>query len=153
MQLFDPDAATAAYMATISASAHAKATAYTQGGHWILLWNWIVSLLAAVLIIKSGLLPRLRNRLGGVRKRPNLTVFCCAVVFFVLDFMIELPWSVYVQWWRETSYALTTQSFMGWLGEEILSAAISTTVIAIILVAIYALMRRVPRYWWAYAAI
>lgn len=152
MSTFDPDAATAVYMATISAAAHAKATAYTQGSHWLLLWNCLVSLLAATLILKSSLLVRLRTRLGGVRLRPNLTVFCCALLFFALDFLIELPWSVYAQWWRETSYGLTTQSFMGWLGEDILSVAISTVAISVLTIAIYASIRRVPRSWWAYSA-
>jgi len=139
-------------MATISATARAKAIAYTQGGHWLLLWNWLVSLFAAVLVLKSGVLSRLRTRLGGVRARPNLTVFCCAVLFLALDFLIELPWSVYANWWRETSYGLTTQSFMGWLGEDFMSVAISSIVITLMSIAIYALLRRVPRYWWAYSA-
>ncbi len=149
MAPFNPDTATAAYMATISAAAHAKATAYTQGGHWLLLWSWLVTLFAAALILKSGLLSRLRTRL---RIRPNLTAFCCAMLFFAMDFLLELPWSIYAQWWRETSYGLTTQPFMGWLGEDVMSAAISSAFIAIMSIPIYALIRRVPRYWWAWSA-
>ena len=41
-QGFDPVAATNAYLATLSPEAHAKATAYTQGGHWVLLWGTLI---------------------------------------------------------------------------------------------------------------
>ena len=39
--------ATAAYLAQLPPEAHAKATAYTQGGHWLLLWGTVVSVLVA----------------------------------------------------------------------------------------------------------
>ncbi len=43
---FDPKAATDAYLATLSPAAHLKAVHYTQGGHWLLLWGWIVGVVA-----------------------------------------------------------------------------------------------------------
>ena len=42
-QGFDPVAATAAYLAQLPPEAHAKATDYTQGGHWLLLWSALVA--------------------------------------------------------------------------------------------------------------
>ena len=63
MAAFDPVAATAAYMAQLSPAAHAKATAYTQGGHWLLLWAWLVSLAAYWLILKSNVLTRTAAKL------------------------------------------------------------------------------------------
>ena len=44
-QEFDPAAATAAYLAQVPPEAHAKAVAYTQGGHWLLLWGALVAVL------------------------------------------------------------------------------------------------------------
>ena len=44
MANFDPAAATAAYLATMPPEAHEKAIAYTQGGHWLILWGcWSAS--------------------------------------------------------------------------------------------------------------
>jgi STE24 endopeptidase len=147
MAPFDPDAATAAYMATLSPAQHAKAIAYTQGDHWLLLWGWLVTVIAAWLILRLGVLTRLRNRIG----RPNLAVLACVSVFMLLDWLIELPWSVYSGWWREQDYGLSSQGFGGWLGENLLSAAISAVLVALLFMAIYALMRRKPRSWWAWS--
>ena len=45
---FDPQAATAAYIDSLGADALAGATAYTTGGHWLLLWNLLVSALVVM---------------------------------------------------------------------------------------------------------
>ena len=55
MVQFDPAAATAAYLAVLSPAQHAKAQAYTQGGHWLLLWSAIISVTVAWLVLRSGL--------------------------------------------------------------------------------------------------
>jgi STE24 endopeptidase len=148
MAAFDPDAATAAYMATLSPAAHARATAYTQGGHWLLLWGTLVTILAATLILRSGLLARLRGRIERRRARPGLAVLACVPLFVAIDFVIELPWSIYADWWRERQYDLTHQPFGGWLGEQVLSTAITTVFLTLVMAAIYALIRRLPRSWW-----
>ena len=151
MVRFDPDAATAAYMATLSPAAHAKATAYTQGGHWLLLWGWLVTVAAAWIILRSGVLVRIRGRVEARRPRPNLAVAGCVLAFLLIDWVIELPWSIYAAWWREGQYGLTKQPFGGWLGEDVLSLAISALPSVLLGLAIYALIRRAPRWWWAWS--
>ena len=148
---FDPDAATVAYMALLSPEAHARATAYTQGGHWLLLWNCVASVLAAVLIFKSGLLQRVRGGVERTRSRPNLAVLACTLAFIVADWFVELPWSIYAQWWRERSYDLTHQSFAGWLGDNVMATAISALFAGLLAMGVYALIRRQPRSWWAWS--
>ena len=101
MVRLDPDAATAAYMATLSPAAHAKAIAYTQGGHCLLLWGWLIAVAAAWIVLRSGVLVRVRGGIERKRPRPNLAVVCCVLVFLLLDWLIELPWSIYAAWWRE----------------------------------------------------
>ncbi|MCI4589710.1 M48 family metalloprotease [Sphingobium sp. BYY-5] len=150
---FDPDAATAAYLATLSPAQHERAIAYTQGGHWLLLWGTLVTVAAMLLIWRSGLLARFAGRISGVKARPNLTAFLCTILFFLCDWAIELPWSIYANWWRERSYGLTAQSFGDWLGEDIMSTAISIPLLALLAIAIYALMRRTPRWWWAWSGL
>ena len=90
MAAFDPAAATAAYMATLSPAGHAKATAYTQGGHWLLLWSWLVAVVAAWLILRSGLIVRAEVALERRKPRLILTSFVASVLFLVMDFILEL---------------------------------------------------------------
>ena len=149
---FDPAAATAAYMATLSPAAHARATAYTQGGHWLLLWSALVSVAACWIVVRSGVLVRIAAAMERRRPRRNVTVFACSAVFSLLSFVISLPWSAYSAWWRERSYGLTGQPFGGWFGEQLTGLSLSTLVGGLFLTALYTLMRRTGRAWWVWGA-
>lgn len=149
MPALDPDKATAAYLAILSNAEQAKAIAYTHGSEWLLLWGGLLGIVSAWLILRSGLLNKLRLSVP----RRNLAVFLCVLAFFALDWVIRSPMFAYADWLRERSYGLTTQAFTGWLGESLLSAAINALCISLLAVAIYALMRRSPRKWWAWSAL
>jgi len=148
---FDPAAATAAYMATLSPAGHAKATAYTQGGHWLLLWGWLATVIAAWLIIRSGVLVRTEIALERKRPRLVLTSMALAAIYVAADFVLELPWQVYAAWWREKSYGLTSQPLAGWFGEQLIGLVITVVVTVLFVAALYALIRRAPRAWWLWA--
>ena len=139
-------------MADLSPALHAKATAYTQGGHWVLLWGALVSLATCWLVLRSGLLARTEKTVERRRPHRNLAVFACAAVFSLASFVVGLPWSAYSQWWRERGYGLSSQAFGGWLGEQVLQLALSIVVVGLFLVALYALMRRAGRAWWTWGA-
>jgi len=151
MAAFDPAAATAAYMATLSPAGHAKATAYTHGGHWLLLWGWLIAVAAAWLIIRSGVL--VRAEIALERKKPRLVLVSLVLtaIFVVMDFVIELPWQIYAAWWRDKSYGLTSQPLAGWFGEQLIGLAIDVVASALFFAALYALLRRAPRTWWLWA--
>lgn len=152
MARFDPAAATAAYLAELSPEGHAKAIHYTQGGHWVLLWGWLVGVIVAFLILRTGVLHRIRKNIDGMRRRPVSASFAVAAVFLALSWLLSLPWSIYADWWREKSYGLNNQTLPAWLGENVMSAAISVIVSGLLLTALYALMRRAPRTWWLWGA-
>jgi STE24 endopeptidase len=152
-QSFDPAAATAAYLATQSPAVHAMAQAYTQGGHWLLLWGFLISVLTAFLIIKSGVLVRVRTGLERRKPRPVLASFVVGVIYILVDWVLSLPWSVYSNWWREKQYGLTSQALGGWLGEGVMSLAISAIFTGLFFVALYALIRKARRLWWLWAGV
>lgn len=151
MAAFDPAAATAAYMATLSPAGHAKATAYTQGGHWLLLWGWLVTVAAAWLILRSGVLVRAETALERRKPRLILVSLTLSAIFVVMDFVIELPWQVYAAWWREKSYGLTSQPLAGWFAEQLIGLVITVVATALFMAALYALIRHAPRTWWLWA--
>ncbi|GJG85123.1 hypothetical protein tb265_03040 [Gemmatimonadetes bacterium T265] len=132
-------------------AAHARAVAYTRGGHWLLLWGSVVGVLASLLILKSGVLSSGLARLQARRPRPVLAAFVAAVVFSALAWVVQLPWSVYADWWRERGYGLTSQPFGGWLGEQTIGTVISAVAGGILFAVIYAVVRRSPHRWWAWA--
>lgn len=149
---FDPAAATAAYLSALTPAQHAKATAYTQGGHWVLLLSALVGVAVAWIVLRSGVLARVAGAVERGRPRPNLAVFAAAAVWSVLGFLLGLPWAIYADWWREKSYGLTSQGLGGWLGEQAMGTAIGVVAGGLFLVALYALIRRTGRLWWAWGA-
>ncbi len=150
MALFDPAAATAAYLAQLPPEAHAKAAAYTHGGHWLLPWGFLVSALVSFLIVRSGVLVGLRRKLERRKPRPVLVSLVVGVVYLLIDSVLSLPWSVYAGWWRQKQYGLTSQAFAGWLGEAAINTVISAGLFGLFLVVLYALIRKAPRTWWAW---
>lgn len=151
MAQFDPAAATAAYLAQLPPEAHVKAQHYTQGGHWLLLWGFIVSVLAAWIIIRTGVLTKVEQGLERKKGRPFLASFVVAVVFVAFNWLLELPWSIYSNWWRQKQYGLTSQAFSGWLTENLMGTAISVVFTALFLALLYVLIRRARKLWWLWA--
>ncbi|HEX5264306.1 MAG TPA: M48 family peptidase, partial [Phenylobacterium sp.] len=84
-QGFDPAAATAAYLATLPPDVHARATAYTQGGHWVLLGTAIFSVLVSWIVLQTGVLVRVRSGIEARKPRPWLA----AGVVIVVDAIFE----------------------------------------------------------------
>ena len=148
----DPAAETARWLATLSPEETARAVSYTQGGHWLLLWAAVVGVAVSWIIIRSGWLSGIRDRLERHRPRPKLVSLVVGAVYLAMSFVLTLPWSIYESWWRERQYGLTEQPLAGWLTEAVMSAGISTAFMAVLLVALYFIIRRARGLWWAWGA-
>ena len=76
MTAFDPHAATEAFLAALPAAGHLKATHYTQGGHWLLLWGWLAAVAACArpATHASGAAGRGRARRAAGRDWPETTL-------------------------------------------------------------------------------
>lgn len=152
MAQFDPAAATQAYLAVLTPAQHAKAQAYTQGGHWLLLWGTLVAVAVAWLVLRSGVLVKVRDGIEKGAPKPVRVALAVLFVDAVLEMILSLPWNVYSDWWREKAYGLTSQPFGGWLGEQLLSAAIFIPLTTVLMLGLYALMRRAPKTWWLWGS-
>jgi STE24 endopeptidase len=146
---FNPQSATAAYIDSIGADALARAAAYTEGSHWLLLWSLLITVAVAWLIIRFRFLERIDARLG--RRGPNTRAFAVSAVYFVLAGVLALPWSMYEGWWRETSYGRSSQPFVDALGQNLLGLSISALLGGVFFVGVYALVRRAGKRWWVWS--
>ena len=147
---FDPQLATAAYIDTLGADALAKAQAYTEGSHWLILWGLVVSVLASWILVRGRWLDRLDACKPG--KGPNRRAFVIALATFVVLSLITLPWDLYSGWWREIAYGRSSQPIGDYLGQGALSMLISSLLAALFFMGVYALIRRAGRLWWAWSA-
>ncbi|HEX3366931.1 M48 family metalloprotease [Phenylobacterium sp.] len=152
-QGFDPAAATAAYLATLPPEVHAKATAYTQGGHCLLLWGTLVSILVSWIVIRSGVLVRARAGVEAKKPRPWLAVAVVVVVDSIIEGLLSTPWDAYAHWWREKSYGLTSRAFGGWFGEHLLLMGFGLIQGLILFSLLYWAIRRFPKTWWLWSSV
>ncbi|MBP7703858.1 MAG: M48 family metallopeptidase [Caulobacter sp.] len=151
LMIIDPAAETAKYLATLPPEVHAKATAYTQGGHWLLLWGTLAAIVVAWLIVRSGVLVKIRSGVERRRTRPWLAVLAVVPVALLMESILGLPWAAYSNWWREKSYGMTSQPFGGWLGEQAMGAVIGLIAMTVLMLLVYWLMRRARKTWWLWA--
>ena len=146
---FDPNAATARYIDSLGPAALQKAHDYTVGKEWLLLWDLVIAAVVTWLIVRSGILGRLETRIA--ERRRNLRAFVISLVYFTVAALLTLPWAIYESWWREKGYGRTSQPFGDWLGQDLLSTAISSVVAALFFIGVYWLIRRSGKAWWLWA--
>jgi STE24 endopeptidase len=108
----------------------------------------MVTLLICWLIARSGLLVRLRDRMRRGGWRPWTIMLSIAALFIVCLQVLGLPWSIYVDFWRERRFGLMNQSFGGWLGDSAVVTALSVVLGAGLLTVINLVIRTFPRTWW-----
>ena len=145
---FNAEMATKAYIDGLGEEALAQAAAYTAGNHWLMLWSLVVTVLSTWLILRSGILTTLAVKLSG--KGLFNRAFRVSATFIVLSSIIELPWTIYTSWYRQTQYDMTTQPLGDFLGQSGLSLALSAVIMGVLLALFYVLVNRVGKLWWAW---
>jgi STE24 endopeptidase len=148
----DPVAATRAWIDTLPAAQRAKTDAYFEGGYWIELWGALIGLAIAWALLASGVSRRLRDWAERRVRRRALQVALYAVAIVALMTLLEAPFSVYTGFVREHQYGLSNQTFLAWLGDSAIAFALVVAFSALVLTAIYAVIRRAPRNWWLWGA-
>lgn len=146
---FDPQAATKAHLSVLSAAELELARDYTTGNHWLILTGLVVSALVTWLIVRSGALDWVHARISD--RWPNLRVFAVAAVFSLVSTLLALPYDLYTDWWRESQYGRTSQPLSDYLAQGAIGDLLSTVLGAVFFVALYLLLRRAGRIWWAWA--
>lgn len=149
---FDPAAATAAYVATIPAASRARSDAYFEGGYWILLWNFALTVVVMLLLLRLGWSRRLRDWAERWGRWRWARTFLYYAGFAVITTLIAFPYSVYTDFVREHAYGLGTQSFGRWLGDQAKGLGVGVVFGGLAVTALYGVVRRLPRSWPALGA-
>ena len=110
---FDPELATQAYMATLKGAARAKSDAYFEGGYWLILAEFLVTLVANLIVLRLGWAARL-SRWARSKAGPLLAAFLFPVPYLLLITIITAPYVLYTDFFREHAYGLSNQSFAEW---------------------------------------
>ena len=145
----DVNAETARYIDSLGPAALQKAHDYTIGKEWMLLWGLVVAAIVTWLIVRSGVLDKLQNKL----QRRGLAVrgFVISAIYLIVASVLTLPWTIYADWWREKSYGRTSQPLSDFLFQGGISILISALLGGIFLMLLYLLMRKAGRTWWLWS--
>jgi STE24 endopeptidase len=149
---FDPAAATAAYLATVSPAARARSDAYFEGGYWLQLWGFLLNAAIMLLLLGLGWSRRLRDwaeRRIGPRWARTALYFAG---FTLISTALSFPFTVYSGFVREHAYGLATQGFGGWMRDQLVALAVTLVLGGLLVVALYGVVRRFPRAWPALGA-
>lgn len=149
---FDVEAASEAYMAQIPADKRARSDAYFEGGYWLLLWNVVIAVAVAWLLLGTRLSARMRDFAERRTRFKWLQTVIYAMQYFVLTAVITAPWAYYEGFVRERQYGLSTQDLGSWASDQITSLLVTLVLGSLLLAVIYAAIRRAPRSWWLWGA-
>ncbi|MBU6436352.1 MAG: M48 family metallopeptidase [Betaproteobacteria bacterium] len=149
----DPVKATDAYLARIDPAAKAKSDAYYEGGYWLQLWNFLLGLAIAWLLLASRWSARVRSWAERLARRWPLQALLYALFYIVVSFVLSLPLTIYQGFVREHQYGFATQTFWPWFGEQITALAVNAVIGSVALLAVYTVIRRAPRTWWVWGTV
>ncbi len=149
---FDVEAASRAYLDTLSGAARAKSDGYFEGGYWMLLWSALVGVLSYLVMLRLGWSAKWRDLAERITRRRFLQAMLFAVPFVFIGALLTAPWEIYAGFVREKHYGLMNQSFGGWLGEQAIVLAVNALIMAVLIGIVFALIRWSPRRWWLWSA-
>jgi STE24 endopeptidase len=146
---FDAELATQVWMATLGGAARAKSDAYFEGGYWLILWDAVVTVVAASLVLRLGWAARLSAWTQRRTGRKWLQSFLFALLYMLFIAIVTAPFAIYTEFFREKQYGLMNQSFAEWVGENAMIIGINALIVALLFIGIHTAIRRAPRSWWA----
>jgi STE24 endopeptidase len=149
---FDADAATAAYLATMTPAARARSDAYFEGGYWLVLWDFLFGLLLAWALLGWRFSARMRDFAVRLTRFRWVQTALYAIQYFILTTVLTLPWAAYEGYVRERQYGMSNQGLADWLGDEAKGLVIALIFGTLATVAIYAVIRKLPKTWWLWGS-
>ncbi|MBJ6107917.1 M48 family metallopeptidase [Hymenobacter sp. BT523] len=146
---FDVEAATQAYLSTLTPAQKASSDAYFEGGYWLLLIDVLYAVGVAAVFLGLGLSRRLRAWTERLPRR-FLRTLAYAAAYLLLAWLLSFPLAVYEGYFREHQYGLSNQRFGQWLSEDLTSLALNVVFGSLLILALYAAIRRAGSRWWVW---
>jgi STE24 endopeptidase len=150
---FDANAATEAYMAMIPPAANARADAYFEGGYWLILWGFLYGTVVSLLLLQLRWSAKMRDLAERITRFRWLQTFIYWVEYTLLTSVLGFPLEYYQNYVREHRYGLATQTFGPWMGDEGKSLLVGLILGGIIVVVLFAIIRKLPNTWWIWGSV
>lgn len=150
---FDVEAATDAYIAEIPANARAKSDAYFEGGYWLILWDFLYSVVLYIVLLHFRWSAAMRNFADRITRFKPIQTFIYWAEFLIVTTILGLPLDAYEGYVRERQYGLATQTFGPWIGDQAKALLVNMVLGGILAMLLFGVVRRLPRTWWIWGTI
>lgn len=149
---FDVNAAVEAYLAKMPPAQRARSDAYFEGGYWLQLWGFLYTVLVMWLLLRLRWSARMRDLAERVTRVRLVQTAIYWIQFIVVVSVLTFPLTLYQGYFRERKYGLLNQSFGPWMGDQMIGLLVSIVLGGILVVPLFALVRRLGRNWWVWGA-
>lgn len=150
---FDIEAATQAYLDRLSPEQRAASDAYFEGGYWLILWNFLLGLLIAWILLDYGISTRMRDLGERLTRFRFLRVTSYIFLYMLVVFVLSLPLLIYQDFFREHQYGLSNLTFFDWFVELMIELGVDLVLSCLGLALIYYVIRKTPRTWPVWGAV
>ena len=152
-QSFDINAAVDAYLAKMPPDQRARSDAYFEGGHWLILWDFLMSALVMWLLLYFRWSAKMRNLAERITRFQPIQTVLYWVQFLVVVSVLTFPLTLYEGYFREHKYGLLNQNFGQWMRDQLVGFAVALVLGAILMVPLFGLVRRLGKNWWVWGAV
>lgn len=150
---FEVRAAVDAYLAKMPAAQRARSDAYFEGGYWLQMWDFLLTVFVMWLLLRFGWSARMRNLAEHLTRFRPLQTAIYWVQFIVVVSVITFPMSLYEGYFREHNYGLLNQTFGPWMRDQAVGLGVGVVLGAILMVPLFGLVRRLGKSWWVWGAV
>lgn len=148
----DAELATQAYLDRLPAANVQRANQYEEGGYWLQLWEFLLGLAIAALMLGGRRAARVRDWAQRVGRYAPLRDGLFGAVYGASAALLSLPLNFYRSYVREHSYGMSTQGPSDWWSEWAVGLGLEAVGAAIAVAVLYAVIRRTGERWWLWGA-
>ncbi len=136
----------------IDSERQVKAKEYARIRERLLLLDLLLSAVALLFVLFSGLSVWLRNLVLAVSTDPWVATALYFTIGFIAYGLLFTPLTYYSSFVLPHRYGLSTQSLTAWLWDAVKGALLGIVLGGLVLEVIYFVLRIAPDWWWLYAA-
>jgi STE24 endopeptidase len=149
---FDVNAAVDAYLAKMPPAQRARSNAYFEGGYWLLLWDFLSTVIVMWILLRFRWSTRMRDLAERTTRFRPLQTALYWLQFIVVASVLTFPLAVYESYLREHKYGLLNQTFGQWMRDQFVGLVVGVILGGILVVPLFGLVRRLGKNWWVWGA-
>src|ERR1022692_4525882 len=130
----DVNAAVEAYFAKMPPAQRARSNAYFEGGYWLLLWDFLSTVVVMWLLLRFRWSMRMRDLAERITRFRPLQTALYWVQFVIVVSVLTFPLSVYEGYFRERKYGLLNQMFGPWMRDQAVMLAVGVVLGGILMI-------------------